>query len=201
AGIKADYFTETDDTHTNAKGADLNAAAVVQGLRSLPDNLLQAYLLDSNRSEIRTFPLPEGNYNVTVTLGANDRAATTTVLAEQRRLMLERIHTKQGERVIRTFTVNVRTPNIPNDGRIKLKPREANYPNWDERLTLQFLGEEAAAADVKVEPADPASTITVFIAGDSTVTDQEKEPYNSWGQMLPRWFKPGVAIANYAEAG
>ena len=43
--------------------------------------------------------------------------------------------------------------------------------------------------------------ITIYLAGDSTVTDQPREPWNSWGQMLPRFFKPGVAIANHAESG
>jgi hypothetical protein len=190
AGIKAEYFTEADDTHTGAKGADLNAAAVVEGLKALPENPLRSYLIDSTRADVRTFPRPEGNYNVTVTLGSDEFDATTTVLAEQRRLMLEKVHTKGGEHVVRTFTVNVRTPDIRGGGgRIKLKPREAGYLNWDDKLTLQFLGDPPAVADVKIEPADPASTITVFIAGDSTVTDQEKEPYNSWGQMLSRFFK------------
>jgi lysophospholipase L1-like esterase len=204
-GIKVEYFTEADDTHTSEKGADLNAACVVEGLKSLPDGPLRSYLIDSTRSVIRTFPLREGNYNVTVTFGSEDFSGTTTVLAEQRRLMIEKVRTKQGEHGTRTFTVNVRTPDIPSGGggggRIKLKPREANYPNWDDKLTLQFLGDPPAIASVKVEPAESDKTITLFIAGDSTVTDQEKEPYNSWGQMLPRWFKAGVAVANYAESG
>ena len=42
---------------------------------------------------------------------------------------------------------------------------------------------------------------TVFLMGDSTVCDQPAEPWNSWGQMLPRFFKPEVAIANHAESG
>ena len=33
------------------------------------------------------------------------------------------------------------------------------------------------------------------------MTDQPREPWNSWGQMLPRFFKPGVAVANHAESG
>jgi lysophospholipase L1-like esterase len=41
----------------------------------------------------------------------------------------------------------------------------------------------------------------VFIAGDSTVTDQMNEPWAGWGQMLPRFFKPSVAVANHAESG
>ena len=38
-------------------------------------------------------------------------------------------------------------------------------------------------------------------ATEITVTDQGKEPFAAWGQMLPRFFKPGIAIANHAESG
>jgi lysophospholipase L1-like esterase len=41
----------------------------------------------------------------------------------------------------------------------------------------------------------------VYLAGDSTVVDQTDEPWTAWGQMLPRFFKPGVAISNQAESG
>jgi lysophospholipase L1-like esterase len=43
--------------------------------------------------------------------------------------------------------------------------------------------------------------LTVFLAGDSTVTDQSHEPYAGWGQMLPRFFEQGVAVSNQAESG
>src|SRR5206468_3669852 len=99
-----------------------------------------------------------------------------------------------GEIAKRTITLNVRRP-----GSIRLKPREHDYPNWDEKLSLDFTGNTAAVRDVQVKRNDDA--ITVYLAGDSTVTDQQKEPYASWGQMLPRFFKPGVAVANYAESG
>jgi lysophospholipase L1-like esterase len=52
---------------------------------------------------------------------------------------------------------------------------------------------------VDIQPAPDA--ITVFIAGDSTVTDQAQEPYTGWGQMLPRFFDSEVSVANYAESG
>jgi lysophospholipase L1-like esterase len=42
--LKEKYFTKADDTHTNAAGADLNAACVVEGLRRLEDNPLAPYL-------------------------------------------------------------------------------------------------------------------------------------------------------------
>jgi lysophospholipase L1-like esterase len=148
----------------------------------------------------KSVPLVEGNYNVTVTLGDPKTDSTTTVKAEQRRLMLEQVHAKAGEFVTRTFTVNVRTPKIAGDGEIKLKSREHGYPNWDDQLTLEFDGDHPSVRSIEIAPAPP-DLITVYIDGDSTVTDQEKEPYSSWGQMLPRFFKPGVAVANYAESG
>jgi hypothetical protein len=42
--LKAKYFTKLDDTHTNAAGADLNAASVVEGLRQLKTDPLAPYL-------------------------------------------------------------------------------------------------------------------------------------------------------------
>ena len=41
----------------------------------------------------------------------------------------------------------------------------------------------------------------MYLLGDSTVCDQANEPYNSWGQMLTRFLKPEVAVANGAESG
>ena len=44
----------------------------------------------------------------------------------------------------------------------------------------------------------PLRVPTMFLLGDSTVADQSSEPYASWGQMLPRFFSPEVAIASAA---
>jgi lysophospholipase L1-like esterase len=144
--------------------------------------------------------VPEGNYAVTVTLGDSGGESNTTVKAESRRLMLEAVRVPAGKVERRTFVVNVHTPAISGGERVKLKPREKDYLHWDDKLTLEFSGPRPAVRSVEVEPA-PAGTITVFLAGDSTVTDQPKEPYNSWGQMLPRFFNSDVAVANYAESG
>jgi lysophospholipase L1-like esterase len=48
---------------------------------------------------------------------------------------------------------------------------------------------------------EPANVPTVYLLGDSTVCDQPAEPWASWGQMLPRFFKPEIAVANDAESG
>lgn len=150
--------------------------------------------------------VPEGNYRVTVVLGDAQGESTTTVKAEARRLMLEGIHTGFGGFTTRTFLVNMRTPALSPGNALKLdsreidpKTHEAITPTWDDKLTLQFSDAKPAVCSLELERIDHA--ITVFIIGDSTVTDQVGEPFGTWAQMLPRWFKPPVAIANYAESG
>ncbi len=150
--------------------------------------------------------VPEGNYRVTVTLGDPTEEAMTTVKAETRRLMLERIRTAAGKFVSRTFTVNVRGPKISTGGEVNLDSREMNLEthepiarHWDDKLTLAFSDSHPAVAALEIRKVDDA--ITLFILGDSTVTDQGGWPGSSWGQMAPRWFKPEVAVANHAESG
>ncbi len=139
--------------------------------------------------------LPEGNYNVTLTT-----TCPTSVYAESRRLMLE--NAPPGAH---TITVNIRDShlpapplNAPGGERVRLNDREAGVLHWDDQLTLAWT--VPCVQDLTIAPA-PATVPTIFLAGDSTVTDQPKAPTTSWGQMLPRFFKPGIAIANHAESG
>jgi len=143
----------------------------------------------------------EGNYRVTVTLGDPNTASVTTVKAELRRLMLENVRVPAGKSDSRTFLVNVRRPSIFGGGEVRLKAREKESEAWawDDRITLEFAGAHAAVSAVSVKKADDVPTL--FIAGDSTSTDQPAEPYNSWGQMLTRFFKPEIAVANHGESG
>jgi lysophospholipase L1-like esterase len=144
--------------------------------------------------------LSEGNYLVTIAFGSDAGDSETTVKAESRRLMLERVAARAGETVTRTFAVNIRTPKLTDGGSVRLNARETDAAHWDDQLTLEFLGDRAAVRSVDVKPA-PTETITLYLAGDSTVTDQMNEPWAGWGQMLPRFFKPRVAVANHAESG
>ncbi len=154
----------------------------------------------SNQPFYFSVALPEGNYDVTVTLGDAQEETTTTVNAELRRLMLERVQTARGKFVTRTFTVNVRTPQINGDGEVKLKDREktTEWWAWDEKLTLEFNDSHPSVCAIEIIRVEAP---TIYLLGDSTVCDQPSEPYNSWGQMLTRFFKPGIAIANHAESG
>ncbi len=140
--------------------------------------------------------LPEGNYSVSVLLNDKDGKSVTTVKSEQRRLMLEKVDTTD----TRTFIVNVRTPEISSGARVRLKDREkqTEITGWDDKLTLEFNGHRPVLRALAISPV---TVPTVFITGDSTVCDQPAEPWNSWGQMLPRFFSPTVAVANYAQSG
>ncbi len=143
--------------------------------------------------------LPEGNYRVTVTLGDAEGESLTTVRAESRRLMLEHVATARGAFTTRSFVVNTRNARLRAGGYVALKSRELGVAHWDDALTFEFGDRRPAVAAVEIAPA--ADVTTVFLAGDSTVTDQTSEPWSSWGQMLPRFFGPAVAVANHAESG
>lgn len=156
----------------------------------------------SSKPALFAVDVEEGNYDVTMRFGDPARATSTTIKAESRRLMLEKVETAPGQFATQTFTVNVRKPAIITGGSTSLNRRELGpppVPDWDDRLTLEFNGKHPGVASLEIKPAKNA--ITVFIAGDSTVTDQAKEPYAGWGQMLPRFFQPGVAVSNQAESG
>jgi lysophospholipase L1-like esterase len=144
--------------------------------------------------------LPEGNYRVTVTLGNSMAPSVTTVKAELRRLMLYHLEAPARGLVTRSFVVNLRTPQIAGDGVVHLKPRETTdeWRDWDDRLTLEFSDTQPCVHTLTVQKVDVPM---VYLMGDSTVCDQPFEPWNSWGQMLPVFFKPAVAIANHGESG
>lgn len=143
--------------------------------------------------------IPEGHYRVLLTLGGSPEGSSTTVKAESRRLMLENVKTASGKTVKKSIVVDVRTPKINDQEQIKLKERELNYLNWDNKLTLEFNGDHPCVAAVEIQKADELPTI--FLAGNSTVTDQENEPWASWGQMFPNFLNPEIVVANYAESG
>ncbi|MFD1789754.1 rhamnogalacturonan acetylesterase [Sphingomonas floccifaciens] len=148
---------------------------------------------------------PPGNYRVTVTLGLPKRATDTTVKVEARRLMLDGVKVPAGKRIERSFIVNVRdaaivppAANAPGATMVDLKPREKASFTWDDRLTLEFVGPQPGVTAVRIEPVQVP---TLFLLGDSTVTDQSFEPAASWGQMLTAFLTPDIAVANHAESG
>jgi len=152
--------------------------------------------------------LPEGNYRVRVSLGRSPDENGTTIKAELRRLMLEKVDTSSDATGTRSFVVNLRRPQIAGTvdaggkpAEVRLKPRERAEEAWawDDKLTLEFNGTHPSVSAIEISRDDELPTL--FILGDSTVADQPREPYASWGQMLTRFFSPDIALANHSESG
>ena len=67
---------------------------------------------------------------------------------------------------IPAFPKKIRTNQTPRKGQTEL----------DDKLTLEFNGDAPVCQSISIEPADP-SVITVFLCGNSTVVDQDNEPW------------------------
>jgi lysophospholipase L1-like esterase len=188
-------------TYTDESGYGFEPEAAVMGIdRGGPDALRRDFVT-SDKPFLFSIRLPEANYRVTMTLGDAGGESTTVVKAELRRLMLENVHTENGSIETRTIVVNIRTSEIAGGRNVRLKDREKSneMAAWDDKLTLEFNGSRPCLCVLEVERIDTIPT--VFLLGDSTVCDQPQEPWNSWGQMLTRFFTSDVAIANHAESG
>ena len=161
-------------------------------LQSAPD-------LKANKPFYFSVAVPDGNYRVTVTLGSKKSAGVTTVRAESRRLFIENLPTRKGEFVQQSFVVNKRNTEIAPGEYVKIKVREKSKLNWDNKLTLEFNGDAPLLSALTIERVSDVPTI--FLCGNSTVVDQDNEPWASWGQMITRFFDDQVCVANYAESG
>ncbi|TMI64537.1 MAG: rhamnogalacturonan acetylesterase [Bacteroidetes bacterium] len=149
--------------------------------------------------------LPDGNYDLKVIIGDKLENTSATIRAECRRLMVEKVTSMKGKTTTVNFTVHVKdslirdaTGNVVK--KIRLKDREVGYLHWDNLLTLEFNGANPKICAVEITPNKTAPTI--FLAGNSTVVDQDREPWAAWGQMIPSFFEgKKIAVANYAESG
>ncbi len=202
-GAAAPGFTSVppDQTYSKASGFGFEPGAALKAVDEGGAGAAPGGFVTSEKGFYFSANVPEGNYKVTVTLGDAKGESVTTVKAELRRLMLEQVRTEPGKFETRTFIVNVRVPQYPG-GQVKLKsPRETTQEawGWDNRLTLEFSNSRPCLRSIEITKVDDVPT--VFILGDSTVCDQSGEPFCSWGQMLTRFFKPEVAVANHAESG
>lgn len=143
--------------------------------------------------------VPDGNYKVSIQIGSKKKAGVTTVRAESRRLFINNLATKKGEIVEQSFIVNKRNTHIDGDEYVRIKAREKHKLNWDDKLTLEINGDSPQVTAIQIEKVE--NVPTVFLCGNSTVVDQDEEPWASWGQMIPYFFTDKIAFANYAESG
>jgi lysophospholipase L1-like esterase len=144
--------------------------------------------------------LPEGNYNIKLITGDLKEPSVTTVRVESRRLIFENIKTAPGKFQTLTATINIRVPEISGTGeKVIKKPRELYKLDWDNKMTFEFNDSRPCICALEIEKVENA--VTIYLAGNSTVVDQDDDPWASWGQMFPRFLKQGVAVANHAESG
>ncbi len=196
------YIAVSADTvYTDERGYGFEPEASIQTIDHDGDDALKSDFVTSDTPFFYSVKLPEGNYKVTMVLGDAKGQSNTTVKAEMRRLMLENVQTEPGQFKTETIIVNIRTPDIDGGDKVRLKGREKDNEMvaWDDKLTLEFNGSRPCLCAIEIEPAE--NIPTVYLLGDSTVCDQPNEPWNSWGQMLTRFFKPEVAVSNHAQSG
>ncbi|MDQ8185724.1 rhamnogalacturonan acetylesterase [Pelagicoccus sp. SDUM812002] len=147
----------------------------------------------------------DGNYRLTIEFGDEEQASSNTVKVESRRLLLENVKTKAGRFTTRSVFANTRNSDLvppekyaPGGKSVVLNEREIGKLHWDGKLTIEFNGRAPEVRSLEIQRVDVP---TVYLIGDSTVTDQPYEPAASWGQMLSRFFNDEVAVANHAESG
>jgi len=162
--------------------------------------LLTSGFATSEKPFIFSVKIPEGNYNIKVIAGDLKEVSSTTIRVESRRLIFENIETAPGRFATLKATINIRVPEIAgtNEKVIK-KPREFYKLDWDNKMTFEFNGSRPCICALEISKTEDA--VTIYLAGNSTVVDQDDDPWASWGQMFPRFLKPGIAVANHAESG
>ncbi|CAG7643195.1 rhamnogalacturonan acetylesterase [Paenibacillus allorhizosphaerae] len=123
--------------------------------------------------------VPYGNYKVTITLGSEESASDTTVKAGLGHILLKDFALPPGKTVRRSFAVHV------EDGQLK----------------LAVAGAAPKIRSVEIERAPVLPTL--YLAGDSTVTDQPsgQYPYSGWGQMIGLFLTSDIAVSNQARSG
>jgi lysophospholipase L1-like esterase len=199
------YIQITPQSIFNYKtGYGFDQGSVVESIDRGGDALTGDFIT-SNKPFYFSVKLPDGNYDVKLILGDSKGSSATTVRTECRRLMLENIRTQKGKFSVQTITIHVKDSIIRNAegqaiSKVRLKPREVSYLHWDNLLTLEFNDSLPKVAAVEINVNHEATTI--FLAGNSTVVDQDREPWCAWGQIFPRFLVPSkVVVANYAESG
>jgi lysophospholipase L1-like esterase len=200
------YTVVTPKTiYTDEAGYGFVNSSDIKAVTRNKKNAVTADFITGSKPFFFSVKIPEGNYDVKVTLGDIAGISATTVRAECRRLFLQNIQTKKGEIKTAIFTVHVKDSLIRDAAgivtdKVKLKEREINYYHWDNQLTIEFNDTAAKVCAVEITPNIKATTI--FLSGNSTVVDQDREPWASWGQMIPSFFDAkNICIANYAESG
>lgn len=154
---------------------------------------------------INNWPIPlhfklqvphSGNYSITITITNIGEDTDVFIFTGRRRLMAYIPDLKNSSTYIQTFSVNV----------TDIIPRGKNVVHTDQTLDITIISKGTIALS-KLQ-ATTVQVPTLYIIGDSTVTDQNTYyPYSpsisycGWGQMLTHFMTSNIAISNHAHSG
>lgn len=143
-----------------------------------------------------------GNYEITVTL--QYKSGMVLLFAGPRRLYealniddtSKRSTKNENTNLIqKTFAVNV----------CDIIPRGKETIYEKRSLDITMIADDAILINIEVKEVNCP---TIYIAGDSTVTDQSAEypyapgsSYSGWGQMLSAYLTEHIAVSNHAHSG
>ena len=135
----------------------------------------------------------EGNYLVKFRIYAEEDAEGLLFLG-RRHLAMKHVF-RAGETFYGSGTVNV----------CPIIPRTHTEPMDNRSIDAALIGKGLNLVSIGISEYDGC---TVYIAGDSTVTDQSAEypydpalSYSGWGQMLSYYLADRAAVSNHAHSG
>ena len=147
----------------------------------------------TNKPFLISTAVPNGNYEVTISIKAHENTVFS-ILSRARRFIRNDVEIQANESMEITFNANV----------CDFHKFGADY-NEVKTIDTYILCDGSITATAAVSPVDVP---TIYIAGDSTVTDQPahypyvpSETYCGWGQALQGLLKPGIAVSNHAQSG
>lgn len=156
---------------------------------------------EAMEGEARRIPLSfkmdvprQGNYKVTVTIRTEQEMGEVFLFTGRRRLAYKG-KIAPGTDFKHTMIVNV----------CDIVPRGMERIYLDKTLDITVVADRPRLTKMSVTEV-PCPTI--YIAGDSTVTDQSAEypyapgtSYSGWGQMITAYLKEGIAVSNHSHSG
>lgn len=189
------WYRDEDLTHieSDADGCFLDSESAIAALEERTG--------EKQDGEHRRLPLSfkvdvprQGNYRVTVTIRAGEAMEDVLIFTGRRRLGF-RGSIPAGCELKYTMTANV----------CDIVPRGQTRIYTDKTLDITVVaGRPRLTALAVTEIMCP----TIYIAGDSTVTDQSADypyapgtSYSGWGQMIPAYFNDKIAVSNHSHSG
>lgn len=140
----------------------------------------------------------QGNYRVTICIDNTNGISDITnlmVFLSRRRL----VDIKDVVKVNEIYTITAIT-NVCD-----IIPRNQTKAFYDDTIDITITGIHPKLTYINIEEIDCP---TVYIAGDSTVTDQctsypyrPEQSYCGWAQMLGYYIRDGVSISNHSHSG